>query len=330
MKLIIQIPCLNEERTIQDAIRSLPRHIDGIDTIEVLVIDDGSSDDSAARARQAGAQVVSLPRHMGLASAFSEGVKVALEHGADILVNTDADLQYPSEYIPFLVKPILEGRAEIAIGDRLNQTPAPFPPGKMALERLGSWFVKSFSGVPVKDAASGFRAFGKEAMEFMFLHGRFSYTLETLVMAGMLNLRIANVPITSKPTNRPSRLFSSVPHYITQSMVSVLRAYLMYYPLKFFVSLGSVFLAGALLLGSRFLVFYFLEDGAGHVQSLILTAILATFGVLCMIVGMIGDVVAANRRLLEDLRLCMTRRNGNGEKESMDLRDYDEKSITPV
>ncbi|MBD3322296.1 MAG: glycosyltransferase [Chitinivibrionales bacterium] len=311
MKLVIQIPCYNEEKTLQEAIHTLPRSIEGIDEIEILVIDDGSTDRSVEVAGNSGARVVKLSRHLGLADAFATGVKAAIERGADILVNTDADMQYPPEHIERLVRPILDREADISIGDRLSHKSRPFSPAKMLFEHLGTAFVRSMSGVDIKDAASGFRAFSKEALELIFIHGKFSYTLESLVLAGMRKLRVANVTIPVNPPKRKSRLFSSMGHYIVQSVFSVIRAYLMYHPLKFFVSVGLLFLAAAAVIGFRFLLFYFLEGGAGHIQSLILLAILAFFGVLSIILGLVGDVIAANRRILEELRhTVMKQSNG--------------------
>ncbi|MBD3345701.1 MAG: glycosyltransferase [Chitinivibrionales bacterium] len=311
VKLVIQIPCYNEENTLEETIASLPHHIDGIDEIEVLVIDDGSTDRSIEVAQNTGAKVLRLSRHLGLADAFASGVKAAIEHDADILVNTDADLQYPSEHIERLIRPILEKKADISVGDRLSHKPRPFSPVKMMFEHMGTAFVRSMSGVDIKDAASGFRAFSKEALELMFIHGKFSYTLESLVLAGMRKLRVANVTIPINPPKRKSRLFSSMGHYIVQSVFSVIRAYLMYHPLKFFVSVGLLFLAASAVIGFRFLLFYFLEGGAGHIQSLILLAILAFFGVLSIILGLVGDIIAANRRILEELRhTVMKQSNG--------------------
>ncbi len=303
MKLVIQIPCYNEESTIAATIAALPKSIAGIDTIEIIVIDDGCSDRTADIANLAGVcEVVRLAGHNGLASAFSAGVKTALRRKADILVNTDADHQYPGHYIASLVEPIVAHTADVVIGNRLAATPPPFSPAKMFFERLGSLFVSIAAGLRVPDAASGFRAFNRATLMAMVIHGKFSYTLESLVFAGMKKLRVASVPIVVNPKVRPSRLFRSIPQYIRQSVITVLRAYLMYHPLRFFVNLGYFFTLPALLLGIRYLVLFAMGRGAGHIQSLILVSIFAMLGFLCMVVGLIGDVIAANRRLLEDIR----------------------------
>jgi glycosyltransferase involved in cell wall biosynthesis len=304
MKLVIQIPCWNEEKTIAETIRSLPKEIEGIDCIEVIVIDDGSTDKTVSNALKEGVnEVVRLPRHMGLAAAFSTGVEAAIKHSADILVNTDADLQYPSSCIEDIVKPIVSGEADIAVGDRLSHKPRPFSPVKMFLERLGSWIIRIFSGTKIKDAASGFRALSRETMLSMIIHDEFSYTLESLLLAGAKKLRVANITIPINKPKRKSRLFKSIHQYILRSIITITRIYLMYHPLKFFVGIGMVCMFAALLIGIRFLYFYIIGGGSGHIQSLILLAVLATMGFQCIILGLLADVVAANRRLIEQIRL---------------------------
>lgn len=312
MKLVIQIPCWREERTIAQTIRSLPRTMPGISKVEVIVIDDGSDDDSARAAQDAGAdEVIRLPRHVGLAKAFSAGIDAALRRGADVLVNTDADLQYPSERIPDLVQPITDGRADMVVGDRLSYSPTPFAPAKMALERLGSWVIRSCSGAQVQDAASGFRAFSREVIETLVIHGTFSYTLESLVLAGMNGFRVVNVAIPVNPPRRASRLVRSIPQYIARSGIAIIRAYLMYHPLRFFAGIGALLLVAAGFIGVRFLAYYFFSSNpSGHVQSLILLAVLAGMGFQSIMLGLLADVVAANRRLLEKMRLAGIRRNG--------------------
>ena len=304
MKLIIQIPCWNEEQSIAAAIASLPAALEGIEQIEVIVIDDGSTDASVAEARHAGAaDVIVLPRHLGLARAFSRGVEVAIEREADLLLNTDADLQYPPERIPELIRPLLNNEADIAIGDRLSARPSPFSPVKLFLERLGSGVIRTVSGAGAKDAASGFRAMNREAMQAMVIHDEFSYTIESLLLAGAKKLRVTNIPVRVNKTTRRSRLFKNIPHYILRSMVTITRIYLMYHPLRFFVSLGMLFLSTAFLIGIRFLYFFMISNGRGHIQSLILLAVCAGAGFQCIILGLLADVVAANRRLLERIRL---------------------------
>ena len=303
MKLLIQIPCWNEEEHIAATIDSLPKNIPGIDSIEVVVIDDGSHDRTALIAEQRGVRVIKLGRHMGLAGAFNAGMRAAIDLDADILVNTDADMQYPSQLIPNLVAPLLTKSADIVIGNRLDMQPPPFTPAKMFFEHLGSFFMRSVAGVAVRDAASGFRAFNRGAIQKLFIHGRYTYTLESLMVAGIAKLRIENIPITINPATRPSRLFRSIPGYIGRSIITVMRAYLMYHPLQFFMSIGIVLCGFAAILGIRYLSYFFSGEGAGHVQSLVLLAIFAAAGFLSAIVGMLGDVIAANRKLLEDIRM---------------------------
>ncbi len=304
MKLVIQIPCWNEEKTIAETIHSLPKQVEGIDSIETVIIDDGSTDNTVKQARNAGVDaIVQLPRHQGLAKAFSAGTDAAIKRNADILVNTDADHQYPSDQIEHLVAPIIDGKADIVIGDRLSYKPRPFSPIKMFLERLGSFIVRLLSKTTVNDAASGFRAFSKEALQSLVIHDTFSYTLETLLLAGMKKFRIHNITIPINEVKRKSRLFNSVSQYILRSWITITRIYLMYHPLKFFVSIGICCLISALYIGLRFLIFFFSGNGSGHIQSLILLAVLAGMGFQCVILGLIGDVIAANRRLLEQMRL---------------------------
>jgi glycosyltransferase involved in cell wall biosynthesis len=313
MKLVIQIPCWNEQASVAEAVRSLPKAIPGIDSIEVIIIDDGSTDKTVEIAQNSGVtEVVKLPRHQGLAEAFAAGIRAAIRRDADILINTDADLQYPSEYIPELLKPIIAGTADIVIGDRLSKRPAPFSPLKMLLEQLGTLFVRFFSGVPVNDAASGFRAFNREAQKAMFIHGRFSYTLETLMLAGIKRLRVANLPIAINTPRRKSRLVKNIPGYIARSSGAVFRAYLMYYPLRFFAGIGAGFLAVSLFLGIRYMIYNIIGQGAGHVQSLILLTILALMGFQSIVLGLMGEIIAANRRLLEEIRLKLLRNDDAG------------------
>jgi glycosyltransferase involved in cell wall biosynthesis len=309
MKLVIQIPCWNEEATIAEAVGALPRSLPGVDAIEVLVVDDGSTDRSVALAQAAGASVVRLGSHRGLAAAFSAGIEEAVRRDADILVNTDADLQYPAAHIADIIAPIVRGEADIAIGDRLRSARNHFSAFKSVLQRTGSFCLRMLSGVPVRDAASGFRAFSREAFESMYIRGRFSYTLESLILAGIRGLRVCNVPISTNPPRRRSRLFTSIPSYLVLSTAAVLRAYLMYHPLRFFAGIGACFLAAAGLLGGRFLVYYLQGEGTGHLQSLVLLAVFALMGFQCVVLGLIGDVVSANRRLLEQLRIATLRRS---------------------
>jgi glycosyltransferase involved in cell wall biosynthesis len=304
MKLIIQIPCYNEEQTLALTLKDLPRELPGVDCIEVLIVDDGSADGTLAAARAAGAQhIVVLPRHVGLAMAFSAGLEESLRCGADIIVNTDADNQYRGEDIPRLIQPILDGRAEITIGDRGVGGLAHFSPTKRLLQRLGSWVLQLAADVRIPDATSGFRAYSRDAALRMNVLSRFSYTLETLVQAGAWRMALVYVPITTNLTSRPSRLISSLPTYLLNSTATIIRAYAMYRPLRVFLSIGALFASAGLLLGFRFLFLYTLalssHTPVGHVQSLILAAVLLVVGVQVGLIGLMADLIGFNRQLME-------------------------------
>lgn len=311
MKLIIQIPCWNEEKLIEKTIASISKDIEGVDEVKIVIIDDGSTDSTVEVAKRTNVdRIVKLPRHKGLASAFTHGVEAALEMDGDILVNTDADLQYPSEMIVDLIKPILNGSADIVIGNRLDSKPRPFGFIKMFFQRLGSFIVRLFSGTNVKDAASGFRAFSRDAMKTLVIHDEFSYTMESIFLAGVNKLRIENIPISINKVSRKSRLFKTLGQYIVRSAETIIRIFLMYHPLKFFISIGALFLTGAFLLGLRYLVFIMQGRDGGHIQSLILLVVFAVIGAQSIIIGLVADVVAANRRLLEEIRIKqMERKN---------------------
>jgi glycosyltransferase involved in cell wall biosynthesis len=316
MKLVIQIPCYNEEAFLPETIAGLPRAVPGFETIEVLVIDDGSSDRTADVARQAGATwLLRLPVHLGLALAFSAGIDAALKLGADVIVNTDADHQYPGDEIARLVEPILAGRADMVIGDRAPHRSEHFGALKRTLQRIGSWAVRQLSGTSIPDAASGFRAFSRRAALRMNVLTRFTYTLETIIQAGKKNIAITHVPIRTNPERRPSRLFGSLMTYIRRSVVTMLRIYAMYEPLKVFGSVGMVAVLGGLAIGARFIVEYLADGGAGHVQSLILAAVLLLAGFMTMLIGLVADLIAGSRALVEDTLLRVRQlelRLGNG------------------
>ncbi len=303
MKLIIQIPAWNEEQDLADAIAALPRQVAGFDEVEVVVVDDGSSDRTAEVAASSGAEVVRLPVHRGLAVAFSTGIRRCLERGADVIVNTDADNQYDARDIPALVGPILDGTAQMVIGDRQVATLRHFSATKRLLQKLGSWVVRRLSGTAVRDATSGFRAISRAAALRLHVFTRFTYTLETILQAGEAGFKIASVPIRVNPgATRPSRLFSSNLNYVVRSLASMARIVVLYNPLRIFLMLGSlpIGLGGALLL--RFLWFYATGNSpAGHVQSLILAVILVVIGALIWLAGIVADLTAVNRRLLEEV-----------------------------
>jgi len=301
-KLIIQIPCLNEAETLPGTLRDLPRSVPGIDRIEVLVIDDGSRDGTSEVARAHGVEhIVRFRRRKGLAAAFVAGVDAAVKLGADFIVNTDADNQYVGADIAKLIEPLVRGEADIVIGDRNIQALAEMSSQKKRLQRIGSWVVRQVSGTQVPDTTSGFRAYTREAALRMTIVSEFSYTLESIIQAGKRRMAIAHVPVRTNPRVRPSRLFDSMFSYIKSSTATIVRIYAMYEPLKVFSYIGgTIFLLGAALV-VRFLYYYFTGAGRGHVQSLILSAVLMIVGFQVLLIGLVSDVISANRKLLEDL-----------------------------
>ena len=303
MKLIIQIPCYNEEETLEIALNDLPKKIEGIDEIEYLIINDGSKDNTVEVARKWGVHhIVSFKRNKGLAHGFMAGLDACLRNGADIIVNTDADNQYCADDIEKLVKPILEGKTDIVIGARpINETEH-FSPLKKKLQHFGSYVVRVASKSDIPDAPSGFRAYSRDAAMRMNVINEYTYTLETIVQAGRSKIAMESVPIRTNPELRESRLFSSMFGYVKKSMVTILRAFMMYKPLKFFSIIGSILFLIGTIIGIRFLVFFFQGTGNGHIQSLILSSTLLLIGFQTIIIGMQGDIIAANRRLLEDIQ----------------------------
>ncbi len=308
MKLIIQIPCLNEAETLEIALNDLPRQIDGIDEIEYLIINDGSRDNTVEVARNWGVHhIVSFPRNKGLARGFMAGLDAALRQGADIIVNTDADNQYCGEDIAKLIRPILDGEAEVVIGERPIDDTEHFSPLKKKLQHLGSFVVRKASKTDIPDAPSGFRAYSRDAAMHMNVVNEYTYTLETIVQAGRNRMAITSVPIRTNPELRSSRLFNSMASYVKRSMMTILRAFMMYRPMLCFTLVGAVpFLVG-LGIGIRFLVFYFTTGGSGHVQSLILACTLMVLGFMTCIIGLQADVIAANRKILEDVQYHLRR-----------------------
>ncbi|MGN0248325.1 MAG: glycosyltransferase family 2 protein [Lachnospiraceae bacterium] len=303
MKLIIQIPCYNEAETLTIALDALPKHIDGIDEIEYLVINDGSSDNTEQIARDWGVHyIVHFKRNLGLARGFMAGLDLALRQGADIIVNTDADNQYNADDIEKIVRPIIEKKADIVIGERPIDETQEFSPLKKKLQHLGSWFVRIASRTDIPDAPSGFRAYSRHAAMRMNVNNEYTYTLETIVQAGRNKMAIMSVPIRTNPELRKSRLMKSMYGYIKKSVLTVFRAFLMYRPLQVFTVIAGFFLIVGIAIGIRFLVFYFTGDGNGHVQSLILAVMLIIIGVQTGLLGMQADVISANRKLLEDIQ----------------------------
>jgi glycosyltransferase involved in cell wall biosynthesis len=302
MKLIIQIPCHNEAKVITQTIKSLPASLDGFDSIEYLVIDDGSDDGTADIAQAAGVHhIVKLPGHMGLATAFTSGLDACIKNGADVIVNTDADNQYHAEDICLLVKPIIDGRAQIVVGDRGVATLESFSSYKRFLQRIGSWVVAKFSELEIPDATSGFRALSREAALRTMVLNDYSYTLETLIQAGAHKMTVEYVRIRTNPKTRPSRLVRSIPHYLINSSATIVRSYTMYRPLRVFTILGGLFLLGGLVLGGRFLYYYLIGQGSGHLQSVVLAAVLVIVGFQVILIGLVADLIGFNRKILEEV-----------------------------
>ena len=305
MKLVIQIPAWNEEAFLGEALADLPTEVEGFDEVEVLVVDDGSTDGTASVAERGGAHVLSLTVHRGLAVAFERGLKEAVRRGADVIVNTDADNQYHAGDIPKLVAPILRGEAHLVIGDRRVSSVRHFSLTKKVLQGLGSWVVRRLSGADVRDATSGFRAVAREAALRLHVFTRFTYTLETILQAGEAGLKVISVPIrVNQGLRRPSRLFRSNLGYVLRSLETIARIVVLYNPLRIFLRIGLVPIALGGLLLLRFLwLFLAGQSPAGHVQSLLLAVVLIVTGVQICVAGLVADLIAVNRRLIEELAL---------------------------
>lgn len=303
MKLIIQIPCFNEQETLHIALAALPREVEGFDTVEWLVINDGSSDETFRVASENGVDhIVNFSKNQGLAKAFMAGVSECLAQGADVIVNTDADNQYEADDIPKLVTPVLEGKADYVIGARPISKTEHFSSTKKLLQKLGSWVVRVASGTDIPDAPSGFRAMSRECAAQLNVYNDYTYTLETIIQGGRKGMAITSVPIRTNEDLRPSRLLSSIPNYIKKSIFTILRIFVVYQPFKFFMTIAlSVFSVG-FLLGLRFLYFYFTGEGDGHIQSVILASILMAIGFQTGLIAFIADLLSVNRTLLEELR----------------------------
>lgn len=308
MKLIIQIPCFNEAETLEVALNDLPKHIDGIDEIEYLIINDGSHDKTVEVAKKWGVNyVVNFRNNKGLARGFMAGLDACLRNGADIIVNTDADNQYYGEDIEKLVRPILNGEAGMVIGERPIDDTEHFSPLKKKLQHLGSWVVRKASNTDVPDAPSGFRAYSRHTAMRLNVVNDYTYTLETIVQAGRRKMAVTSVPVRTNPELRPSRLFHSMFGYVKKSMLTIARSMMQYKPLFCFTVLGSILSLIGLIVLIRFLVFYFQGAGAGHIQSLVIACMLITIGVVGFLFGLLSDTVAANRRLLEEIQFELRR-----------------------
>ncbi|MHB0923876.1 MAG: glycosyltransferase family 2 protein [Bellilinea sp.] len=302
MKLIIQIPCYNEAESLPETVAQLPRQIDGIDEVEVLIIDDGSSDNTAEVAEACGVDhVLRLPHHAGLAAGFAAGLDACLRLGADFIVNTDADNQYYAADIPLLVQPLLSGEAELVIGDRGVATLQTFSPIKRSLQVFGSRIVSSAAGLDISDATSGFRAMTRDVALHTVVLSDYSYTLETLIQAGNRKTKVVSIPVRTNPPRRPSRLMTGMGHYLKHSSATIIRSYTMYRPLRVFFTAGMIVFLLGLALVVRFLVYYFQGQGSGHVQSLILAAVLLIVGFQTWLIGLVADLVGKNRRLMEEV-----------------------------
>jgi glycosyltransferase involved in cell wall biosynthesis len=303
MKLIIQIPCYNEEASLPITLGQLPRQVAGFSTVEWLVIDDGSEDRTAEVARAHGVEhIIRHTRNRGLARAFMTGIEAGLRAGADVIVNTDADNQYQAACIPALVAPILEGKAQIAIGARPIATIAHFSPLKKFLQRLGSWSVRVASGTSIVDATSGFRAYHKDAALQLYVINTYTYTLETIIQAGRKGIPIVSVPIEVNGELRPSRLLKGIADYVRRSIVTILRISVIYRPLQFFTGLAAFVALFGVIGIARFLYFVAIGQSQGHIQSLVLSGALIAVATIIQVGGLLADIVAANRNLLEDIR----------------------------
>lgn len=316
MKLVIQIPCHNEEVTLPVTLRDLPKKIDGIDSIEVLVIDDGSTDDTVNVAKRENVKhILRLAHRSGLAEAFRRGLEKSLELGADIIVNTDGDNQYKGGDVPKLIRPILDGNAAIVVGCRDIMAIKHFSFLKKMLQLFGSHMVRKFSKTDIPDTTSGFRAYSKEAALKINVFSSYTYTLETIIQAGLKGIPMAYINTTTNQKLRESRLIKNVFSYITRSISTMIRVYLMYEPMKFFVRIGSIILLAGVVLDLRYLYFFlFTAKKSGHVQSLMLGMMLFITGFMVITIGLLGDIVAANRKLNEEILYRLRRRDAENGK----------------
>jgi len=303
MKLIIQIPCYNEAEALPVALKDLPRHVPGFSTVEWLVINDGSTDGTAEIAKECGVDhVITFTKNQGLARGFLAGLDACLKLGADVIVNTDADNQYVAADIPVLTAPIVDGKADIVVGNRPIDSIDSFSTIKKLLQKTGSWVVRLVSKTSIPDAPSGFRAMSREAAMRLNVFNDYTYTLETIIQAGQKNLAIVSVPIRVNRTLRPSRLVKSIPSYVNKSLVTIVRIFVVYKAFRFFMVIGASLFSMGVLAGIRFLYYYFTGSGVGHVQSLILASILLGVGFQTMLTAFLADLLAVNRRLMEDVQ----------------------------
>ncbi len=304
MKLIIQIPCYNEAETLAIALGALPREVEGFDAVEWLIINDGSTDETVKVAKECGVDhIVNFKHNQGLAKGFMAGLKECLKQGADVIVNTDADNQYEADDIPKLTQPIIDHKAEYVIGARPISQTEHFSPAKKFLQKLGSWVVRKASRTDIPDAPSGFRAMSRECAMQLNVYNNYTYTLETIIQAGQKNMAITSVPIRTNEDLRPSKLLSSIPNYIKKSVVTIVRISVVYKSFQFFMSIAGLLFGLGFLLGTRYLYFYFIGEGDGHIQSVILAGVLMGMGFQTGLIAFIADLLSVNRKLLEELRV---------------------------
>ena len=304
MKLIIQIPCYNESETLAIALGALPREVKGFDKVEWLIINDGSTDETVKVAKECGVDhIVNFKHNQGLAKGFMAGLKECLKQGADVIVNTDADNQYEADDIPKLTQPIIDHKAEYVIGARPISQTEHFSPAKKFLQKLGSWVVRKASRTDIPDAPSGFRAMSRECAMQLNVYNNYTYTLETIIQAGQKNMAITSVPIRTNEDLRPSKLLSSIPNYIKKSVVTIVRISVVYKSFQFFMSIAGLLFGLGFLLGMRYLYFYFIGEGDGHIQSVILAGVLMGMGFQTGLIAFIADLLSVNRKLLEELRI---------------------------
>jgi glycosyltransferase involved in cell wall biosynthesis len=314
MKLIIQIPCYNEAETLAITLAGLPREVPGFDKVEWLIIDDGSIDETIKVAEKNGVDhIVRHIRNQGLARAFMTGIREAVRLGADVIVNTDADNQYNADDIPVLTQPIISGQADIVVGARPINSINHFSLIKKILQKIGSWVVRTASRTDIPDAASGFRAMSRDAAQQLVVFNNYTYTLETIIQAGQKNMAITSVPIRVNPDLRPSKLIKTIPAYIIRSIITIVRIFIVYRPFRFFGSIGVLLLGLGILIGMRFMWFYFNGHGNGHLQSLILAGVLIGMGFQALFIAVIADLLSVNRKLLEDIRYTMKQKYAETE-----------------
>lgn len=319
MKLIVQIPCYNEEHTLPQTVADIPRKIEGVDLVEILIIDDGSTDNTVEVAQKIGVDhIVKNSKNRGLARSFQAGIDACLRLGADIIVNTDGDNQYKGEDIPKLIEPIMKGNADIVIGDRQTDKIPHFSPSKKQMQKIGSFIVRILSETTVPDAVSGFRGFNRDAAMQMNIVSPFSYTIETVIQAGKKQLAVESVPIGTNPKTRDSRLFKSIPQFVKNQLATIIRMYTMFQPMRVFFYIGGLLIALGFIPSMRFIYYFMTGSGSGHIQSLIFAAIMFIVGFQVLMIGLVADVIGFNRKLIEETLLRVKKVELSFENRSTD------------